>query len=165
MSDALPLEIQAVVFRLGAEFFALPVNMVREILDHREAFHMPGAPEWLKGLTDVRGQSVPIIDLRLRLGMAEIVADETTRILVVDLPGSGRDGGTLVLGLVVDKVLDVTGFSGTAIESIPDFGGQWQAEYIRSVMRRSDGFVLLLDIAGVLTGSELAPMLPLDAAA
>lgn len=164
MAEAQSVEIQAVVFRLGAENFALPVSMVREILDYRDAFHMPGAPIWLKGLTDVRGQSVPIIDLRLRLGMAAVPADEITRILVVDLPGCGRDGGALVLGLVVDKVLDVTDFAGAAIEQVPDFGGKWRAEYIRSVMRRSDGFVLLLDIANVLSGTDLVPIL-LEAAA
>ena len=159
MPDSLPVEIKAVVFRLGAEFFALPVSMVREVLDYRDAFHMPGAPVWMKGLTDVRGQSVPIIDLRLRLGMPPVAPDETTRIMVIDLPGSARGGGALVLGLVVDKVLDVTDFTGAAIEDVPDFGGQWQADYIRSVMRRSDGFVLLLNIAGVLAGTDLAPQL------
>jgi purine-binding chemotaxis protein CheW len=164
MTGTQPLAIQAVVFRLGAELFALPVTMVREILDHRQACHMPGAPGWMLGLTDVRGQSVPIIDLRLRMGMAVQAADETTRILVVDLPDSARDGGPLVLGLVVDKVLDVADFTQSAIEDIPEFGGKWQAEYIRSVMRRSDGFVLLLDLAGVVTGVDLEPLV-LDPAA
>ncbi len=164
MPNTQPVAIQAVVFRLGAELFALPVTMVREILDYREAFHMPGAPDWMLGLTDVRGQSVPIIDLRLRLGMAAQAADDTTRILVVDLPGSGRGGGTVVLGLVVDKVLDVADFTASSIEDIPDFGGKWQAEYIQAVMRRSDGFVLLLDIAGVLARVDLEP-LPLGAMA
>jgi purine-binding chemotaxis protein CheW len=158
MPNTQPVAIQAVVFRLGAELFALPVTMVREILDHRAAFHMPGAPGWMLGLTDVRGQSVPIIDLRLRLGMAAHVADDATRILVVDLPASGRDGGALVLGLVVDKVLDVADFTQSSIEDIPDFGGTWQADTIQAVMRRSDGFVLLLDIAGVLAGADLAPL-------
>ena len=158
------VEVQAVVFRLGAEFFALPVTMVREVLDYREAFQMPGAPGWLKGLTDVRGQSVPIIDLRLRIGMAAVPPDESTRIMVVDLPSGARDGGALVLGLVVDKVLDVTDFAGHAIEQVPEFGGTWRAEYIQSVMRRNGGFVLLLDIIGVLAGTDLAPLM-LDAAA
>jgi len=96
--------------------------------------------------------------------MAAAEATETTRIMVVDLPGCGRDGRALVLGLVVDKVLDVTDFAGSAVEDVPDFGGQWQADYIRSVMRRTEGFVMLLDIAGVLAASDLAPVLH-DAAA
>jgi purine-binding chemotaxis protein CheW len=152
------VEIQAVVFRLSAEFFALPVSMVREVLDHREAFRIPGSPDWLNGLTDVRGQSVPVIDLRRRLGMPSIIADETTRIMVVEMPRGEHDGGALVLGLVVDKVLDVTDFSGSAIEKVPDFGGKWQARYIRSVMRRSDSFVLLLDIASILADADLSPL-------
>ena len=159
------VEIQAAVFRLGEETFALPVGMLREILDYREAFRMPGAPVWLMGLIDVRGQSVPMIDLRLRLGMAPVPPSLTTRILVVDLAGRGRGGNALVLGLVVDRVLDVSGFAGTAIEEVPDIGTQWRAGYIRSVMRREEGFVLLLDIEGVLAGADLAGLSTLDAAA
>jgi purine-binding chemotaxis protein CheW len=162
MADSQPVAIQAVVFRLGAEFFALPVTMVREILDYRDAFHMPGAPAWLMGLTDVRGASVPMVDLRRRLGMPSVEVDATTRVLVVEAAGMGRAGGVLVLGLVVDKVCDVCGFAGNAREEIPDIGTRWQADYIRAVMRRDDGFVLLLDIAGILADADL---IPLDTAA
>lgn len=152
----LPAEIQVVVFRLGDETFALPVTMVREILDYRPAAAMPGAPGWLMGLIDVRGESVPQVDLRLRLGMAPVDQNVATRILVVDLVGRGRNGGTLVLGLVVDRVLDVSGFSGSAIEDVPDIGSRWQAAYIRSIMRRDEGFVVLLDLGSVLSGGMLA---------
>lgn len=149
-------EIQAVVFRLGAETFALPVTLVREILDWRAAFRMPGAPAWLLGLTDVRGASVPMVDLRLQLGMAPVDPDATTRVLVIDLAGMGRDGGPLVLGLVVDKVLDVAGFAASAREDIPDIGSRWRADFVAAVMRRDGAFVLLLDLAGVLAGVDLA---------
>ena len=70
MSDT--QEIQAVTFGLGAEVFAVPVTLVREILDYRETFRIPGGPDYLLGLTDMRGEGVTTIDLRLRLGLSPV---------------------------------------------------------------------------------------------
>jgi purine-binding chemotaxis protein CheW len=158
--------IQAVVFRLGEETFALPVALVREILDHTEPFHIPNAPTWLLGLTDVRGQSVPLVDLRQRLGLASAPTTLATRILVVDMASPNPRGGRLVLGLVVDRVLDVTSFSPTDIEDMPDIGVRWRSDYIQAVMRRDNSFVVLLEPAGVLAGEgDLASLASMNAAA
>lgn len=147
-------DIQVVVFGLGEEEFALPVTAVREILDHRPAYRMPGAPAWFLGLTDVRGDSVPMVDLRVRLGM--IAADTTlaTRILVVDIP-QGQDGTpAMALGLVVDRVLDVSTFGPDAIEASPDIGGRWRSDQIAAILRRGTGFVALLDPARLFAGTD-----------
>ncbi|WP_454278996.1 chemotaxis protein CheW [Sphingomonas sp. Marseille-Q8236] len=138
-------DMQVVVFGLGAEEFALPVTTVREILDHRTAYRVPGAPEWFLGLTDVRGASVPMVDLRIRLGLEPVEATLTTRILVVDI--SGTEGQPLSLGLVVDRVLDVSTFAADAVEASPDLGGRWRSEQIEAILRRGSGFVALLDPA------------------
>jgi purine-binding chemotaxis protein CheW len=150
--------MQAVIFRLGEESFALPVGLVREILDYRAACRLPGAPAWLMGLIDVRGQSVPIADLRLRLGMEPAQVGLSTRVLVVELPRGGRDGQTLVLGLVVDRVLDVSNFTAQATEHRPDIGTAWRDDIIEAVMRDEQGFVLLLNIFTVLVGAELGDL-------
>ena len=105
--------MQVVVFGLGAEEFALPVTTVREILDHRTAYRVPHAPDWFLGLTDVRGSSVPMVDLRVRLGLPPVEATLTTRVLVVDM--AGTDGQPLSLGLMVDRVLDVSAFVADAV--------------------------------------------------
>ena len=152
--------VKAVVFRLGPETFALPVDMVREILDYREAFHMPGAPAWLLGLTDVRGESVLMVDLRLRLGLAATEPTLTTRILVADIVSV--TGKQVVLGLVVDRVLDVRDFASAAIENVPTINASWDPRYIKSVMRSDDGFVILLNGGEVISGED---SLALDAAA
>ncbi|GGB28368.1 chemotaxis protein CheW [Sphingomonas metalli] len=140
-------DIQVVVFGLGAEEFALPVAAVREILDHRTAYRVPSAPGWFLGLTDVRGSSVPMVDLRVRLGLPAEDATVTTRILVVDVPSADGDG--LSLGLVVDRVLDVSTFAAEAIEDSPDIGGRWRSEHIRAMLRRNADFVALLDLARI----------------
>ena len=136
-------DIQVVVFGLGEEEFALPVTTVREILDHRNAYRVPHAPDWVLGLTDVRGASVPMVDLRVRLGLAPAEVTLTTRILVVDMPGS--DGAPIALGLVVDRVLDVSTFAADAIEGSPELGGRWRSQQIEAILRRGAGFVALLD--------------------
>lgn len=140
-------DIQVVVFGLGEEEFALPVGCVREILDHHAAFRVPHAPAWLLGLIDVRGTSVPVVDLRTRLGLASAATTLATRILVVDL--ALGDGRSLTLGLVVDRVLDVSTFDAARIEAAPDVGVRWHSTFIRGILRRAAGFVVLLDLPSV----------------
>ena len=136
-------DIQVVVFGLGEEEFALPVTSVREILDHRNAYRVPHAPDWFLGLTDVRGDSVPMVDLRVRLGLSPVEPTLTTRVLVVDVAGAGAK--PLSLGMVVDRVLDVATFPAGSIEGAPDLGGRWRSDQIEAILRRGSGFVALLD--------------------
>lgn len=150
-------DVQAVVFGLGREMFALPVGSVREILDHRDASAIPHGPSWLIGLTDVRDQAVPMVDLRVRLGLAAADVTLATRVLVVDVPIGGR---VLTLGLVVDRVLDVSSFAAAEIEETPDIGVRWRSEYIEGVVRRPDGFVVLLATTGIFSSEEDARVLP-----
>ncbi len=146
---------QYVTFSLGEEIFAVPVDVVREILDHEEAFKIPHGPDYLLGLRDVRGQGVPVIDLRLRLGMTKTVKTPHTRILVLDIPFGEK---VLALGLVADKVFEVTPFRCEQIESAPDIGIRWNSSYIAGVVRREGDFVVIIDLAQLFSSeaSELA---------
>lgn len=141
---ASPSNTQYVTFSLGEEIFAVPVDVVREILDHEEAFKIPHGPDYLLGLRDVRGQGVPVIDLRLRLGMTKTVKTPHTRILVLDIPFGDKK---LALGLVADKVFEVTPFQSEQIESAPDIGISWNSSYIAGVVRREGDFVVVIDLA------------------
>jgi purine-binding chemotaxis protein CheW len=144
-------EIQVVVLALGDEQFALSVSEVREILDYRPPYRVPNAPAWLLGLTDVRGASVPVVDLRTRLGLPPGAVTSLTRIMVVEVRFVERDLA-LTLGLTVDRVLDVRGYAAAAIEPPPELGVRWRAEHISAVLRRDDGFAILLDLAGIFSG-------------
>lgn len=157
-----PVDVQAVVFSLGGETFALPVGTVREILDHQAAFRMPQGPAWFAGLIDVRGESVPMVDLRVRLGLPAVQADVTTRILVVDVVVESR---TLTLGLIVDRVLDVASFTAQTIEASPDIGVRWRSDYIDGVVRRPDGFVVLLAAGRIFDSHDETLISTLDQAA
>ncbi len=151
----LSIEGQFVTFSLGAETFAVPVGVVREILDHEEAFHLPDGPHYLMGLRDVRGQGVPVIDLRLRLGLSASEVTAHTRVLVLDIPLPGR---LLTLGMMADRVHEVVSFARNEIEPPPDIGRSWQSEHITGVARRGSGFVVLLDLASLLGEDDLVPL-------
>ena len=153
-------EIQAVTFGLGAEVFAVPVAFVKEILDYRETFHIPGGPDYLLGLTDLRGQGVSTIDFRLRLGLPRADATSATRILVIEVPLADR---VLLLGLVVDRVIEVSSFRSDEIEGAPDIGADWPSDYIAGVVRRQDGFVVLVDVNAIFA-NEASPVLTAAAA-
>ena len=137
-------ELQFVTFSLGEELFAVPVGVVREILDHEDAFKIPHGPDYLLGLRDVRGQGVPGIALRLRLGMSATVKTPHTRILVLDVPIGDK---LLALGLVADRVYEVVPFRQEQIEAAPDIGIRWRSDYIAGVVRRDQSFVVIVDLA------------------
>lgn len=144
-------EGQYVTFGLGEEVFAAPVGLVQEILTYQAPSRIPNGPPYLLGLTDVRGRGVPTADLRIRLGMAPVEPTLNTRILVLDVPVEGR---ILSLGLVADRVYEVTGFAADEIEPSPDIGVRWRSDYISGVVRRPEGFVVLIDLARLLSTTD-----------
>ena len=152
---SIAVEGQYVAFGLGDEVFAAPVGLVREILTYQTPSRIPNSPDYLMGLTDVRGQGVPTADLRIRLGMAPTEPTLNTRILVLDIPLEDR---TLSLGLVADRVFEVTAFTADQIEPSPDIGVKWRSDYIAGVVRRDDGFVVLIDLPRLLSSTDAASL-------
>ncbi|MFN7128732.1 MAG: chemotaxis protein CheW [Brevundimonas sp.] len=152
-------EGQYVTFGLGDEVFAAPVGLVREILTYQAPSRIPNGPDYLLGLTDVRGRGVPTADLRIRLGMAAVEPTLNTRILVLDIPLEDR---TLSLGLVADRVFEVAVFTADQIEASPDIGIKWRSDYISGVVRREDGFVVLIDLALLWSSTDTASLASLS---
>ena len=148
-------EGQYVTFGLGDEVFAAPVGLVREILTYQAPSRIPNGPAYLLGLTDVRGRGVPTADLRIRLGMTPVEPTLNTHILVLDIPLEDR---VLSLGLVADRVFEVAAFTIDQIEPSPDLGVKWRSDYISGVVRRSDGFVVLIDLARLLSTTDAASL-------
>jgi purine-binding chemotaxis protein CheW len=135
---------QYVTLGIDREIFAVPVDAVQEILDMREVTHLPHAPAYLLGIIDVRGRSVPVIDLRLKLGLPSVPATTDTRILVLDVSIEDR---AAVVGLVADQVFEVTGLDAAQVEAPPDIGVRWRSDYIAGVGRRREAFVIVFDVA------------------
>jgi purine-binding chemotaxis protein CheW len=146
-------EQQFVTLGLGDEVFAAPVEVVREILDYQPPFGIPEGPSYFLGLTDVRGQGVPTLDLRVKLGLPAVPPGPTTRVLVIDVPLADR---TLSLGLVADRVFEVVAFRAEEIGPAPDIGLKWRSEYIRGVAHTAAGFVVLFNLETLLTTVDVA---------
>jgi purine-binding chemotaxis protein CheW len=135
--------VQFVTLGIDQEVFAVPVDTVVEILDMRPMFRLPEAPPYLAGLIDVRGRSVPVIDLRVKLGLPATAATETTRILVLEITIEGRP---LAIGLIADRVFEVMALDVRQVEAPPDIGVKWRSDYISGVGRRAGGFVIIFDL-------------------
>jgi purine-binding chemotaxis protein CheW len=144
---------QFVTLGIDREIFAVPVDTVQEILDMRPAFRLPDAPRYMVGLIDVRGRGVPVIDLRLKLGLAAVEANENTRILVLDVPVAGR---RLTLGLVADRVYEVASLSREGITPPPDIGIKWRSDYIAGIGRHGENFVVIFDLGRLFSAEEAA---------
>lgn len=148
-----PRELQVVEFGLGHEVFAVPVALVREILDYAAPAYVPNGPPHFVGLTDVRGQGVPTLDLRRRLGLDAVEPTLATRILILDVPLQDR---ALTLGVVIDRVFSVSSYDTGEIEPAPDIGVRWKSQYITGVVRRDSGFVVIMDAARIFTTDDAA---------
>lgn len=159
--SARPLGGQYVTLALGAEVFAVPVDYVREILDYAPPFAIPEGPSYLLGLTNVRGRATPTLDLRVKLGLPAVPPTLSTRVLVLDIPLEDR---VLALGLVADRVIEVIAISAEEVEPAPDIGVRWRSDYMRGVVKREDGFVVLFDLARLLTQQEAAALPAAEAA-
>jgi purine-binding chemotaxis protein CheW len=148
-------EAQFVTLGIGREVFAVPVEAVLEILDMQPVFSIPEAPAYMLGLIDLRGRSIPVLDLRTKLGLPSIPPTETTRILVLE---TSTGGHTLVLGLVADRVIEVLAFAEGEIEAAPDIGVRWRSDYISGVGHRAGQFVIIFNLARLFSEDEAAAL-------
>ncbi len=144
---------QYVTLGIGDEVFALPVDQVREVIDLCPFTRVPNAPRALRGMIDVRGRGVPVIDMRQKLGLCPAEPTPHTRIVVMD---ASLDGRSLVIGALTDRVYEVTVLDDCGTEPPPDIGVGWDSGFIRGIGRRGAGFVIILDLARVLSSDEVA---------
>jgi purine-binding chemotaxis protein CheW len=144
---------QYVSFALAGELFAVEVTRAREILSLVPVTRVPQTPAYLLGVINLRSQVVPVVDLRLKLGLP---AGETTQdscIIVVEVL---VDGEPVVIGAQADAVREVLELSDDQIEPAPRLGSRLRTEYIQGMGNVNDQFLILLDIDRVFSGEELA---------
>jgi purine-binding chemotaxis protein CheW len=143
---------QYVTLGVAEDLFAVPVERVQEILEPQSIARMPHAPADFLGIIDVRGEGVPVIDLRTRLGMPAAPDTENTRIIVLEvhLRGTMRK-----LGLKADRVFEVTSLDGD-LEPPPEIGARWRADTVRGVGRRSGAIVTVFELDRLISMDEIA---------
>jgi purine-binding chemotaxis protein CheW len=143
-------------FQLAAEDYGVEILKVREIIGLMEITRVPRVPGFVRGVINLRGRVIPVIDLRLKFGMAPTEATEQTVIIVVHCQVAGR---ALTMGVLVDRVLEVLNIEGAQIEPPPDLGDvAIDGDFILGVGKAAHRVVFLLDIAKVLSGAEAAQL-------
>ncbi len=146
-------------FRIGKEYFGIPLEQAREILEYSGVTQVPLMPRFLSGVINLRGEMVPVIDLAVRLGRTPIEIKRRTCIIVVEVFSDGQDH---VLGLLADGVSEVVEIPRANIEKPPSFGSNIRSEFIHGIAKREGQFVVLLDVFNVLSVSELASLVNVE---
>lgn len=144
--------VQYLTFKLGEEVFALDVSKVREILEYNSITKVPQVPDFMRGVINLRGSVVPVVDLRLKFGMEETVQSINTCIIVVEVL---LEGETTILGALADSVQEVVDMEPEQIEPSPHIGTRLNTEFIKGMGKCDGHFVMILDIDKVFSGEQL----------
>lgn len=144
--------VQYITFKLDEEVFALDVAKVREILEYTGITKVPQTPDFMRGVINLRGSVVPVIDLRLKFGMTPTERTVSTCIIVVEVE---LEEENLVLGLLADSVQEVIEMEPAQIEAAPRIGTHLDTDFIKGMGKHGNRFVMILDIDKIFTGEEL----------
>jgi len=139
-------------FALGSEEYGLEILKVREIIGYMDITAVPQTPSYVKGVINLRGQVIPVIDLRSKFGMETAKITEETCIIVVEIRQDGKKFST---GIVVDHVQEVLDIDGENIEESPQFGSSVNTDFILGMGKVGESVKILLDIDKVLGNCEL----------
>jgi purine-binding chemotaxis protein CheW len=148
---------QYLTFRLASEQYALEVSQVQEVLEMQEITHIPGMPKYMNGVINIRGRVVPVVDLRIKLGLPQNDHTEESAIIVAEIRDNNSDTDeTVTIGCLADSVEEVTTLDQSSLEAPPKMGTTIQSAWIQAIGKREDGFVILLDIERIFSFQELA---------
>jgi purine-binding chemotaxis protein CheW len=146
-------------FNLGVETYGIAIHFVREILGLTAITPVPNTPKFIKGVTNLRGKIIPLIDLRVKLNMDVAEFTRQTCIIVVDVPGVTE---RIQMGVIVDGVKEVLNVKKEDLEDVPSFGIRVDTSYLLGLANCKTGISLLLDIERVLTQSEIEAVETID---
>ncbi len=142
---------QYLSFELDGELFGLEVGTVREVLEHSRITRVPRAPDFLRGVINLRGNVVAVIDLKRKFGVGATEMTDSTCIVIIEVE---IDGDASVVGILADGVREVVALESQEIEPPPSIGSWMRAEYITGMVRSGDHFLMLLDIQRVFLEDE-----------
>ncbi len=145
---AVSKEGKYLTFSLGGEEYGLEILKVKEIIGIMNITSVPQMPRYVKGVINLRGKVIPVVDLRLKFGMEALEYNERTCIIVVDIAAAGSK---VIMGIVVDCVSEVLNIKGEEIEDAPTFGIKLNTDYILGMAKVKGNVKILLDIDKVLT--------------
>lgn len=139
--------LQWVTYRLGEETFGINVMQVQEVLRHTEIAPVPGAPDYVLGIINLRGNVVTVIDTRARFGLPPTDISDNTRIVIIE-------SDEQVVGILVDSVAEVVYLRSSEIDSAPNVGTEDSAKFIQGVCNREGQLLILVDLKKLLSDEE-----------
>jgi purine-binding chemotaxis protein CheW len=151
--DAITETRQYLTFKLDREVFALDVATVREVLDFTSVTKIPRTPEFMRGVINLRGSVVPVVDLRLAFGMTATEKTVNTCIVVAEIC---LEGETTIMGALADSVEEVIDLEPEQIQPAPKLGTSIKTDFIRGMGKRETQFLMILDIDRVFSADQLA---------
>jgi purine-binding chemotaxis protein CheW len=141
---------EVLTFRLGSEAYGINILRVQEIRGCDPVTPLAGMPEFIRGVIDLRGVIVPIVDMRMKFALSGAQYDDSTVVIILNV--SDR-----VIGIVVDAVSDVVTFAADQIRPVPEFSAQLDMQYITGLARLDERIVMLLDIERLLSSPDMQP--------
>jgi purine-binding chemotaxis protein CheW len=147
---------QYLTFTLAEELFALDIDKVREVLDFTTVTKVPQTPDYMRGVINLRGNVVPVVDMRLKLGMPPTEKTVNTCVIIVEVE---MDGEKVVMGAMADAVQEVLDLAPDQVEPPPRIGTKLNTEFICGMGRMNEHFIIILDIDKVFATSDLAAMI------
>ena len=154
MNESVISEIrQYLTFKLGDEVFGVDVAQIREILDYIKITKVPQTPDFMCGVINLRGNVVPVIDMRLKFGLERTNTTVDTCIVVVEVE---LEGEKTILGALVDSVQEVFELDPEDIEPAPRIGIKLNIDFIKGMGKRDDNFIILLNIDKIFTSEEIS---------
>jgi purine-binding chemotaxis protein CheW len=140
-------------FKLGVEEYGLEILKVQEIIKMMDITRVPRTPEFVRGVINLRGKVIPVVELRLKFGMPTVETTDKTCVIVVQVR---RQGETVTMGTIVDEVSEVLDIGGDLIEPAPEFGTSVDTDFILGMGKIAKKVIMLLDVDKVLSSGELA---------
>jgi purine-binding chemotaxis protein CheW len=144
---------QYLTFKLADETFAIAISQVREVLDFTAVTKVPRTPDFMRGVINLRGSVVPVVDLRLKFGMCKTEQTVNTCIIITEV---AVDGETAVLGALADSVQEVMELGPDQIEPAPKIGTKLDTQFIMGMGKHNERFVIMLDIDKIFSVDEIA---------
>ena len=141
-----------ITFKLGDELFAIDVARVREVLDLSEITRVPTAPPYMRGVVNVRGSAIPVVDLRLKFGLPTVADTVNTRIVVLELD---IDGQRTEVGGLADSVHEVLELEQSQLREPPRIAMRWRADMIEGLGKKGEQFIIVLDIGRVFATDDV----------
>lgn len=144
---------QYLTFTLDREFYAMDIAKVREVLEYTEITRVPRTPEFMRGVINVRGRAVPVVDMRLKFGMTKTEHKVNTCIIIVEVD---MDGEPTTLGALADSVQEVIDLEPDQIEPSPRLGARIKSDFIEGMGKQNEEFIIILNIDKVFSAEELS---------